>query len=77
VAGELDTPYSLLRAYEDGLGGYIPDPRATNEFLETQKYQYFREPNIFGSGRGKRALLWQYVKKLDPSCCTEAQETGD
>ncbi len=77
MAGELDTPYSLLRAYEDGLGGYIPDPRATNEFLETQKYQYFREPNIYGSGRGKRALLWQYAKKLDPSCFTEAQETGD
>lgn len=77
MAGELDTPYSLLRAYEDGLGGYTPDPRATNEFFETQRYQYFRESNIFGTGRGKRALLWQYAKKLDPTCFTEAQETGD
>jgi hypothetical protein len=74
---ELDTPYSLFRAYEDGLTGYIFDPRAKDEFLSTQKYQYFSEPNIKGSGIGKRALLWQYAKKLDDKCFTEAQTTGD
>ena len=74
---DLDTPYSLLRAYDDGMQGYVPDERAKHEFMETQKYQYFREPNIRGSGIGKRALLWQYAKKLDKNCFTEAQTTGD
>lgn len=74
---ELDTPYSLMRAYEDGMQGYVPNEREKNEFLETQRYQYFSEPNIRGSGIGKRALLWQYAKQLDSKCFTEAQTTGD
>lgn len=74
---ELDTPHSLMRAYEDGLAGYIFDMRAKMEFLDAQKYQYFNEPNIKGSGIGKRALLWQYAKKLDSRCFTERQTTGD
>jgi hypothetical protein len=74
---ELDTPYSLFRAYEDGMKGYIFDMRAKMEFLESQKYQYFDEPNIKGSGKGKRALLWQYATKLDKRCFTEKQTTGD
>jgi hypothetical protein len=74
---ELDTPYSLLRAYEDGLAGYINDPRAKYEFLDGQKYQFFKEPNMQNSGKGKRALLWQYAKKLDSNCFTERQTTGD
>ena len=74
---ELDTPHALMRAYEDGLTGYIMDMRAKHEFLDGQKYQYFDEPNIKGSGIGKRALLWQYAKKLDSRCFTERQTTGD
>ena len=74
---DFDNPVSILRAYDDGLTGYVPNEREKHEFLETQKYQYFREPNIRGSGIGKRALLWQYAKKLDSSCFTEAQTTGD
>lgn len=74
---ELDTPYSLLKAYDDGLTGYIMDMRAKHEFLDGQKYQFFNEPNIKGSGIGKRALLWQYAKKLDSRCFTERQTTGD
>jgi hypothetical protein len=66
-----------MRAYEDGLTGYIQDMRAKHEFLDGQKYQYFDEPNIKGSGIGKRALLWQYAKKLDSRCFTERQTTGD
>jgi len=57
--------------------GYIFDMRAKMEFLESQKYQYFDEPNIKGSGKGKRALLWQYATKLDKRCFTEKQTTGD
>lgn len=74
---ELDTPHALMRAYEDGMPGYIMDMRAKHEFLDGQKYQYFDEPNIKGSGIGKRALLWQYAKKLDSRCFTERQTTGD
>lgn len=77
MSGELDTPFSLFRAYEDGLQGYVPDERAKHEFLESQKYGYFKEPNIRGSGIGKRALLWQYALKLDPLSFTERQTTGD
>ena len=74
---ELDTPHALMKAYEDGLTGYIFDMRAKHEFLDGQKYQFFNEPNIKGSGIGKRALLWQYAKKLDSRCFTERQTTGD
>lgn len=74
---DLDTPYSLLRAYEDGMQGYIWSPRDKEEFLEGQSYQYFSEPNILGSGTGKRALLWQYTLKLDAGAYSEAQTTGD
>lgn len=77
MAGELDTPFALFRAYEDGMPGYINSPRDRNEFLEGQKYQEFREPNIAGSGIGKRALLWQYARKLDAGAFTEAQTTSD
>jgi hypothetical protein len=74
---ELDTPADCLKAYEDGLPGWTFDMRANVEFADTQKYQYFSEPNIKGSGRGKRVLLWQYAQKLDATCFTEKQTTGD
>lgn len=71
------TPFQLMRQYEDGLSGYVPDEREKQDFLATQKYGVFNEPNIYGSGRGKRALLWQYTLKLDPLSFTERQTTGD
>jgi hypothetical protein len=74
---DLSTPADCLKAYEDGLPGWQFDMRANIQFLDTQKYQYFSEPNIRGSGIGKRALLWQYAKKLDANCFTEKQTTGD
>jgi hypothetical protein len=66
-----------MKAYENGMPGYIMDMRAKHEFLDGQKYQFFDEPNIKGSGIGKRALLWQYAKKLDSRCFTERQTTSD
>lgn len=77
MPGELDTPFSLFRAYEDGLQGYVPDEREKQEFIESQKYGVFSEPNIRGSGIGKRALLWQYALKLDPLSFTERQTEPD
>ena len=74
----LDTPYSLLNAYANqGLTGYINDPVARAWFLDTQPQGYFSEPNIAGMGVGKRALLFGYLCKLDPTAFTEAQITGD
>jgi hypothetical protein len=67
----------LQKDYEDGLTGYVPNMREKMEFLDTQRYQYFSEPNIKGSGLGKRALLWHYAKKLDKRSFTEKQTTGD
>lgn len=74
---EFETPYELYKAYENGLPGWQFDMRANVDFLNGQKYQYFAEPNIKGSGLGKRALLWQYAKKLDAKSFTERQTTSD
>ena len=77
MPGEYRDSLSLLSAYEQGLTGYIESPRDKAEFLESQSYQYFDEPNIKGSGAGQRALLWGYALKLDPKSFTERQTTGD
>lgn len=74
---DLSNPAECLKAYEDGLPGWQFNMRENVQFLSTQRYQYFSEPNIRGVGLGKRALLWQYAKKLDSKCFTEAQTTGD
>lgn len=67
----------IAKDYEDGLAGYVQDEREKILFLESQKYSYFSEPNIKGSGIGKRALLWGYYQKLDSRAFTEKQTTGD
>jgi hypothetical protein len=77
VSDEFETPHAAFSAYEQGMTGYVPNMREKMEFLDTQKYQYFSEVNIKGSGLGKRALLWHYAKKLDKRCFTERQTTGD
>ena len=77
MAGEYKDSLSLLSAYEQGLTGYIESPRDKAEFMESQPYQYFDEPNIKGSGAGKRALLWGYTLKCDPNAFEERQTTGD
>lgn len=74
---DFDNPVSILNAYDGGLTGYIDDPRARNEYLESQAYGVFNEPNLRGMGAGKRALLWGYATKLDSKCFTEKQVTGD
>ena len=74
----LDTPFSLMNAYANqGLAGYISSPRDRNIFLETQRYQYFSEPNYSGVGAGQRALLFGHLCKVDPTAFGERQTTGD
>ena len=70
-------PSSIEKQYEDGLPGYVEDVRERIEYLESQPKGYFAEPNIRGSGKGKRALLWQYLTALDATAFTEKQTTGD
>jgi len=68
---------SMLKSYEDGLPGYIQDPRATAEFLDTQRYGVFDEPNIRSMGLGKRSMLYAYARQLDSKCFTERQVEPD
>ena len=67
----------IVKEYEDGLPGYIEDVRERIQFLESQKHPYFSEGNIKDSGKGKRALLWQYYTKFDKGAFSERQTTGD
>jgi hypothetical protein len=66
-----------LKAYDEGLTGWIDSPRDRVRWQESQRKPIYSEPNHMGSGEGKRALLWQYVRKLDPLSFTEVQTTGD
>jgi hypothetical protein len=75
MPGDFDSTEELVRAYQfGGLQGYVPSPREKAEFLETNPIRAFTSP---GSGKGKRALLWGYVRQLDPGAFTEKQTTGD
>ena len=70
-------PDDIVKQYEDGLPGYYEDVRETMAYLESQPKGIFSEPNIRGSGKGKRALLWQYLLHFDPVAFEERQTTGD
>ena len=75
---ELDTPYSLLSAYQnDGLIGYIDSPRDRALFEESQPKAVYSEGNTAGSGIGQRALLWPYLQTLDAGAYTERQTEPD
>lgn len=67
----------IVKAYAEGLTGYIDDPRAKAQYLESQKYGVFNEPNLRGMGAGKRAMLYAYARELDSKSFTEKQTTGD
>ncbi len=78
MSDELDTPYSLLNAYQNaGLVGYIDSPRDRVLFLESQKQGVYAEPNIAGSSQGQRAFLWQYLQAIDKAAYTERQTEPD
>jgi hypothetical protein len=66
-----------LKAYDDGMQGWINSARERVLWQESQPRPIYSEPNSMGSGDGKRALLWQYVRKLDPLSFTEVQTVGD
>lgn len=75
---ELDTPYSLLNAYQNlGMVGYIDSPRDRGLFSESQKQPVYAEPNTMGSGQGQFAALWQYLQAVDSGAYTERQTEPD
>jgi hypothetical protein len=75
---ELDTPYSLLNAYQNlGMVGYIDSPRDRGMFSESQERPVYSEPNMSGSGQGQRAALWAYAQALDKGAYTEKQGEPD
>jgi len=55
--------------------GYVPDEREKDSFLASQPVQYFSCAP--GSGKGKRAMLWQYQLALDPLAFSEVQTGPD
>lgn len=78
MSDELETPYSLLNAYQNlGMVGWIDSPRDRVLFQESQPQAVYSEPNIAGSSKGKRAFLWQYLQKLDSGAYTERQTEPD
>lgn len=78
MSEDLDSPKALLNAYQNGgMVGYIDSPRDRVLFLESQPQGVYSEPNIAGSGSGKRACLWQYPQRLDKGAYTERQTTSD
>lgn len=78
MSDELDTPYSLLNAYQNaGMVGYIDSPRDRVLFQESQPKAIYSEPNMAGSSVGKRAFLWQYLQAIDKAAYTERQTEPD
>ncbi len=59
----------------ESLCGYKPDQRAKEEFLASQEMKFFACAT--GSGKGKRALLWQYLLQLDSGAFSEVQTGYD
>ena len=75
---DLDTPYSLLNAYQNqGMVGWIDSPRDRALFGESQFKSVYQEGNTAGSGAGQRALLWPYAIALDKLSYTERQTEPD
>lgn len=75
MPGDFDTPEDLVLAYQfGGFAGYVPSQREKDEFLSTNPVKAFSSP---GSGKGQRALLWDYVLQLDPTSFSERQSEGD
>lgn len=78
MSDELDSPRALVHAYQaGGMVGWIDSPRDRGIFSEAQPYPVYAEPNIAGSGVGKRACLWQYLQRLDRGAYTERQTKPD
>lgn len=66
-----------LKAYDDGIQGWIDSPRDRVLWQESQPAPIYSEPNNANSSEGKKACLWAYARALDPLSFTEVQTTFD
>lgn len=73
-------PRDLLKAYKDGFLGAYCDPKDTDKLLGELPHPLFGAAahELYGSGKGKLALIFKNVMKFDPDFgpC-ERQTTGD
>jgi len=75
-----DTPRDLLKAYKDGFVGSWCDPEDVDKLLGELPHPLFGAAahNLYGSGKGKLALLYNSVVKFDPTFgAHERQVQGD
>lgn len=70
----------LLKAYKDGFVGSWCDPEDTDKLLGELPHPLFGAAafSLYGSGKGKLALLFKSIQKFDPTFGShERQSTGD
>ena len=75
-----DKPKDILNAYKDGFVGSWCDPEDTDKLLGELPHPLFgvAAPDLYGSGKGKVALLHNSILKFDPTFgAHERQTTGD
>ena len=75
-----DKPKDILNAYKDGFVGSWCDPEDTDKLLGELPHPLFgvAAPDLYGSGKGKVALLHKSILKFDPTFgAHERQTTGD
>lgn len=75
-----NTSKDLLKAYKAGFVGSWCDPEDTDKLLGELPHPLFGAAafGLYGSGKGKLALLYKSIQKFDPSFGSyEQQTTGD
>lgn len=75
-----NSPKDLLKAYKSGFVGSWCDPEDTDKFLGELPHPLFGAAafNLYGSGKGKLALLYKSAQKFDPTFgYHESQTVGD
>lgn len=75
-----NTPKDLLKAYKEGFVGSWCDPEDIDKLLGELPHPLFGAAafNLYGSGKGKLALLFRSVQQFDPTFGShERQTTGD
>lgn len=75
-----NSPKDLLKAYKSGFIGSWCDPEDTDKLLGELPHPLFGAAafNLYGSGKGKLALLYKSAQKFDPTFgYHESQTVGD
>jgi hypothetical protein len=72
-----DSNFVPLVAYNDGLKGWVDSARDRVLWQESQPKPVYSEPNLAGSGQGKRALLYSYYMRLEKRAFKEVQTEPD